>query len=262
MSNTSENTKLNCEIVRDLLPLYHDGVVSEFTKSSVEEHLSKCESCKKEYDELSIELPIQSSDNNTKSKFSSMMSKLRIKRICIFIISIVLSCVLVASAIFVLTEVPCVKIPDSEIQIHKAYGYETETGYEFFILYDITNYESMFFGLGEYANGTQYLEAKKPIISEKFDSYEEIWTFSYEYPSKNGKGLEELSFGGEIIWCKEDNHDDKIPDYVFEYNSNESLACDIDVNKGYIELYYPDNSFKKWTLEGKLIDQGHITENK
>lgn len=38
--------KYNCEIVRDLLPLYQDEVCSEPSRKMVEEHLGECESCK------------------------------------------------------------------------------------------------------------------------------------------------------------------------------------------------------------------------
>jgi len=35
----------NCEIVRDLLPLYHDGVCGESSKKMVQEHLAHCDQC-------------------------------------------------------------------------------------------------------------------------------------------------------------------------------------------------------------------------
>jgi len=37
--------KLPCEMIRDLLPLYHDGVCSEVSKTVVQEHLNSCEGC-------------------------------------------------------------------------------------------------------------------------------------------------------------------------------------------------------------------------
>lgn len=37
---------LPCELVRDLLPLYEDGVCSDSSRSAVEEHLQTCESCR------------------------------------------------------------------------------------------------------------------------------------------------------------------------------------------------------------------------
>ncbi|MDR0308360.1 MAG: zf-HC2 domain-containing protein [Coriobacteriales bacterium] len=35
-----------CEVVRDLLPLYHDDVCSENSRQVVDEHLAECDSCK------------------------------------------------------------------------------------------------------------------------------------------------------------------------------------------------------------------------
>ena len=37
---------MNCEIIRDLLPLYHDEVVSEESRGLVEEHLKTCAECR------------------------------------------------------------------------------------------------------------------------------------------------------------------------------------------------------------------------
>ena len=38
--------KLSCEVIRDLLPLYHDGVCSEESREIVEEHVETCADCK------------------------------------------------------------------------------------------------------------------------------------------------------------------------------------------------------------------------
>ena len=38
--------KLPCEMIQDLLPLYHDGVCSEESKTIVEEHIATCAACK------------------------------------------------------------------------------------------------------------------------------------------------------------------------------------------------------------------------
>lgn len=35
-----------CELIRDLLPLYHDGVCSRESAAAVEEHLAHCEACR------------------------------------------------------------------------------------------------------------------------------------------------------------------------------------------------------------------------
>lgn len=44
-----ENRKeISCHIIRDILPLYLDGVVSDDTRTMVEEHLETCSNCQKE----------------------------------------------------------------------------------------------------------------------------------------------------------------------------------------------------------------------
>ena len=37
-----------CNIVRDLLPLYTEDMVSKDSREFVEEHLNRCEACRKE----------------------------------------------------------------------------------------------------------------------------------------------------------------------------------------------------------------------
>ena len=39
---------LPCAVVKDLLPLYHDGVVNSDTRDLIEAHLEGCESCRNE----------------------------------------------------------------------------------------------------------------------------------------------------------------------------------------------------------------------
>lgn len=52
-------TKMNeCALVRDLLPLYIDQVVSEETQVFIVEHLEKCPECKKMLEEMREELVI------------------------------------------------------------------------------------------------------------------------------------------------------------------------------------------------------------
>ena len=48
--------KINCNIVKDILPLYVDNIVSEDTKKLVEEHLLNCNDCKKELSLLKSDL--------------------------------------------------------------------------------------------------------------------------------------------------------------------------------------------------------------
>lgn len=48
--------KLPCELVQDLLPLYHDGVCSQVSSKIVKEHLNSCKACRKQLEELDTQI--------------------------------------------------------------------------------------------------------------------------------------------------------------------------------------------------------------
>lgn len=51
--------ELACEIVKDLLPLYVDGMVSDVSKKSIEEHLEHCTTCNEVYHNMTFDLEIE-----------------------------------------------------------------------------------------------------------------------------------------------------------------------------------------------------------
>lgn len=55
---------VSCDIIRDLLPLYHDGVCSEDSKKMVEEHLANCKSCNDELEAMAQALNVNEKYNN------------------------------------------------------------------------------------------------------------------------------------------------------------------------------------------------------
>jgi predicted anti-sigma-YlaC factor YlaD len=56
--------KTSCSVIKDLLPLYHDGVCSDESKALVEEHLADCKLCKDELQAMDNKLPIISTEHN------------------------------------------------------------------------------------------------------------------------------------------------------------------------------------------------------
>lgn len=55
---------ISCEIIKDLLPLYHDSVCSDDSRKLVEEHLQCCETCRDELGAMDRELPIANRNEN------------------------------------------------------------------------------------------------------------------------------------------------------------------------------------------------------
>lgn len=52
--------ELACEIVKDLLPLYVDGIVSDVSKKSIENHLEHCTDCNEIYHNMAYNLEMES----------------------------------------------------------------------------------------------------------------------------------------------------------------------------------------------------------
>ena len=51
---------MQCEIIRDLLPLYHDGACSGASRAAVEAHIEGCEACRALLAEMDAPLPLVS----------------------------------------------------------------------------------------------------------------------------------------------------------------------------------------------------------
>lgn len=47
---------ISCDIIKDLLPLYHDKICSEKSSQLVEEHLATCEECRSELSKIETDI--------------------------------------------------------------------------------------------------------------------------------------------------------------------------------------------------------------
>lgn len=73
--------KYPCNVIRDLLPLFHDGVCSEESAQMVQEHLAECADCRDRYDKLCESediLPEAADPAEEKRKVQSFV-KIRVK---------------------------------------------------------------------------------------------------------------------------------------------------------------------------------------
>lgn len=51
--------RLNCNIVKDLLPNYVEELTSENTNKEIKEHLHMCQSCSREYEQMTLDIPME-----------------------------------------------------------------------------------------------------------------------------------------------------------------------------------------------------------
>lgn len=261
------NRKLDCDIVRDLLPLYHDGVVSETTKESIKEHLENCTDCKREYESICIDIPIETAEMTTRRKFSNMMKKSKRKRFLASVIAVILICITVIGGYFLQLQIPTVNISCDEITVHCTYKYKTEEGYKLFVLY---SYPCLGPTKGDISlkenENTLVMNIKKPFLAQVMQegpSMEAIWRYEYGYCSGDNGNIEytdfdKVEFAGNIIWSEAENADDVIPEYVYAYEDFEESDGNViswitDLEKGYVGAEYKDGSFVAWDLKGNVL---------
>ena len=86
---------ITCEVVKDLLPLYVDGVLSEASRALVEAHLAACPQCKAEYERMrDSAVPMTGKRAaHEKAAFQRIRKKINTKRVC----AVCLTAVLVAA---------------------------------------------------------------------------------------------------------------------------------------------------------------------
>lgn len=67
--------KMDCDIIKDLLPLYVEDMVSEKSKEAVNTHLGECEDCRKIYEEMTVPGPEVQFDTEPAKSFKKYVKK-------------------------------------------------------------------------------------------------------------------------------------------------------------------------------------------
>lgn len=130
---------MKCEMIRDLMPLYIDGLTSEESNREIEKHLKSCKECRKYYQEMTGEIgeavPISEEELQDVELIKKMKKKKR-RRILGGMAGIVLAIAVIVA--FMLPKVYSqVKFEDISLKSgtrgNKAYiKLETKPGYEIY----------------------------------------------------------------------------------------------------------------------------------
>lgn len=153
--------KLPCEMIQDLLPLYHDGVCSEVSKAVVQEHLKDCEECSGVVETLDVELSMPKLEADEAKPLKSIKKKWKIKTwltglgigIAVFFLW------------FWLTQSSSVPIRPEEYTITKVVRFSNGMYYlEYQLPYD---YSGIGADLQRTEDGAVYLQEYRPILSRK-----------------------------------------------------------------------------------------------
>lgn len=85
-------SKKECEIVKDLLPLYVDNVLSESSREFVEEHIVDCKDCKNKYLKMTKEINIP--EDRESNIIKKVGKRIKYKKMIFAIISVFLTIVI------------------------------------------------------------------------------------------------------------------------------------------------------------------------
>ncbi len=72
--------KNECSYVKDILPLYYEGMVSEETAEFVKEHLASCEECRKRFEELQSDSGIDTIQSKPETDQAEPIKKFKRKQ--------------------------------------------------------------------------------------------------------------------------------------------------------------------------------------
>lgn len=255
---TSEPTTLPCDIVRDLLPLYHDGVVSETTGQAVETHLEGCPPCRREYEDLCTDLPQEPQpEDSTQDKFSAMMKRLKRKRLLITAAVALAACSLLAGLIAFLWEVPLLDVPAEDLAFSQVYRFEADGQEKFFILFSSPVYTG-------YAHSKVTPSKEDPstlVLSKKttvFAGEAQEERRSDNWFLADADSYDTVCYGNQVLWTETANGNDIAPDYVYAFNDFYEHAdlyssFFVDIEDNIIGVIYTDGHRMAWTLEGDLL---------
>lgn len=76
--------KLNCNIIRDLLPLYIEKLTSDESNEIIEEHLSSCDDCKQIYEQMNA--PVEAEQAQNQGNEIDYLKKVKAKTIKTYVI--------------------------------------------------------------------------------------------------------------------------------------------------------------------------------
>jgi len=119
--------KLPCEMVRDLLPLYHDGVCSQVSSVLVGEHLASCEDCQRVLKEIDSEIQVPEMEKDAARGLQSLQKtwKKSLTRACVKGICIaVLIFIVIIDCVVALTQWKCLPITAHGMEVAEIYRLE------------------------------------------------------------------------------------------------------------------------------------------
>ena len=280
---TDNRKKLPCAVVRDLLPLYHDGVVSSDTGELIEEHLGNCESCRNELnsirDEETIERNIIEQDKS--SSFKEFRNGVRVLRrngtIRGLLIALVALACFIGMLVFLNNE-DIVEIDPSDLKIEDVYRYDLgENGEGLFFTYTVSWSGDWSMTFEDTKNPAEMnLLFKRTALGGKMENdirnprgYMIVDDF-YKTNKVDISKAEIVKVNGQTIWTKDQGIDNDPPEYInelvkygkdYDDMNSDNKAINATIDSDSVSITYADLHGIKWDKRGSVIATFTVDEN-
>lgn len=191
--------KLCCEVIKDLLPLYHDDVCSEQTKKLVEKHLETCDGCKEEAKQLEIELGVWQVDIDDTKPMKTMKKRWTKEKRRWFTLGMILGIVTLLVVGFLINDVITKKnIPVGASSLEVTNIVQLKNGNIAMKIRAIDKLPFTYSNSGKVKDGVRCYTILRSIMETKFSGH-------YDEPKlarKNMKGTEDEYYTYDMVSTK------------------------------------------------------------
>ena len=264
---------LPCEVVKDLLPLYHDGVVSSDTGIMIGAHLDHCEKCRTELDSICngdkiekgiIEYNKKPSISAFRNGVSAIKRKGTIRGVLITALAVA---VLLSGFIFLRTN-SVIKVPVDQLNIDDVIRYDlgTEGGEGLFFTYEM-DWMGGYCIIFNDSKDQKVMDTsiRKTAFWKKTGSRNSRYCCIIDECNKETvdfSQVEIIKVNGQTIWTKDQGVNNDPPDYVSALSQfecpKENVSPDkntiyADIKTDSISAAFEDHHGIKWDKEGNVI---------
>ncbi len=189
--------KITCNIIKDLLPLYAEDIVSNDTKELIKEHIATCTSCKEELDKLQTIYPLPIDTNI--STFKSANKKLKLDKFKNTIFYVVLTLFILITTFSFLTTPNYLPYSQENISLEK-----NDDGYVVVSFGDnVSNYE-LSSGHDEYGAEIYEITTWNTFLS-KYITHSTAKSFILNIDDKNIDGVTYYSPNSNMLTISSNN---------------------------------------------------------
>lgn len=281
---TEKRKDLPCAVVRDLLPLYHDGVVSSDTSELIEAHLEGCESCRDELNSIrtdeSIGEKLIEKDASYFNEFRDGVKALRRNgTIRGVLIAAALVAVFIVGIAFLNNEA-IVKVDPADLDIGDVCrcDFGTDGGDGLFFTYQM-NWDGGYSITFDDSKDQKEINVaiKRTALGGKMRSdvrnpYNFFIIDDFYKDSADLSEAEIVKVNGQTIWTKDQGTDKEPPEFIKELKEYEHYDVDgamkpedkvisASIDKDSVSITYADFHGIKWDKAGNIIATFTVDED-